>query len=138
MRRASRLLAPLLFLALALPLAGCTVGPVELRIPDFESARVEGLTFWREVDGHFVVDGFVYFEGVVVRDGKELVDYRVESLGGEVLARSSAPLVRDAASPDDVEIKLHYPRAGSTAALYKVSAFNAAGDSLLSEQSRLI
>lgn len=138
MRRASRLLAPLLFAALALPLAGCRVAPVELRIPDFESAQVEGLTFWREVEGQFVVDGFVFFEEVVVRDGKEFVDYRVESPGGEVVARSSTPLVRDGVDPDDVEVELHYPRDGSAAALFKVSSFNAAGDSPLSEESRVI
>jgi len=138
MRRATRALVPLLFLALGLPLAGCNVASVKLQIPGFESAQVEGVTFWREVDGQFVVDGHLLFEEIVVEDGVEVVRYRVQSATGAVLLQSSAPVVRDSVDPDDVRLEVYYARLAEEPALFKVSTFNAVGESPLTEESRVI
>jgi len=138
MRRATRALVPLLLLVFALPLAGCNVTSLQLWIPGFDTAEVKGVTFWREVDNQFVVDGHLIFEEIVVEGGVEIVNYRVESATGELLLQSSAQLARDAANPDDVALEVVYTRYGEESALFKVSTFNAAGESLLTEGSKMI
>jgi len=116
---------------------GCDLQWVMVTIPDFESKQVAGVWVWRESeqDGAFVRDTEIEFvETIDAGGGYEIL--RVETTTGPQGERSSLPtgITRDAANPDQVTLSLGFTRL-SGPGMFKVSTYNAAGDSPLSEAS---
>lgn len=118
---------------LALPLSACEMVRVTVVIPSFDSAGVEGVTFWRAANDGFEEDGQLVFEGTEFRNGHEVVRYRFRSCDGD-LGRVSyeAPVERPASDPDVVVLQLHYPRRAEPGT-FRVSTFNHAGQSPLTD-----
>jgi hypothetical protein len=134
MTHALRRFAALAIPVLALPLAACELDTLVVRVPDFDSKEVMGVTLWSTAS-----------EGAPRRAlDVELLGPRVDERGVEVIGYSYAvegrpvevwgPLFRDAANPDQVTLALDdLPVAPGVR--YRVSTFNAAGDSALSTQT---
>lgn len=131
--RIGRILAGLALAGLILPLSACEMVRVTVVIPSFDSAAVEGVTFWRAARDGFEEDGQLVFEGTEFRDGHEVVRYRYRSCDGE-LARVSyeANVERPASDSDVVVLQLHYPRRAEPG-VFRVSTFNRAGHSPLTD-----
>lgn len=120
---------------LAVPMSGCEVVRVNLIIPDFDSGRVQGVTFWRQDDGGYVEDGRLLFEAVEYRGADELVRYRFRPCHGEPSRIAyRARLERSVTDPDVVLVELLYPRR-SRPGLFRISAFNAGGESPMTDAS---
>lgn len=119
---------------------GCDLQWVKVMIPDFESKHVTGVWVWRqsEQNGQYVRDTEIGFgtriSGV---DGSELL--LVETTLGTLGERSSLPtgIERDATNPDHVTLVLGFTRL-SAPGIFKVSSYNASGDSPLSATSTQI
>lgn len=113
---------------------GCDLQWIRVTIPDFESKVVTGVWVWRlsEQTGQFVRDTEIEIGDVYVpQEGIELVS--VVTTTGPLGERATLPtgLERDAADPDRVTLKLGFTRL-SAPGTFKVSTYNAAGDSPLS------
>ena len=122
----------LLLGGLALSTSGCTFGSLRLRVPGFDSAAVEGVDFWlQDASGNVAFDGHIEF--VAVTDdgasGAESLYYRVENT--QTVAQWVVTLERDPLDPDVVIVTLVYPRLGAAPAAFRLSTYNAAGDSPL-------
>jgi hypothetical protein len=129
---ARRLLAGLACTALLL-VSGC-LGPVliHLQIAGFDEAAVQGVGVWRESgqpdQWELVGELPLTFNS---RDGTERLLYGFELPDGLVLPLATA-LERDIQDPDRVTISLwYYP---DDAGVLRISAYNAAGHSALSQQ----
>lgn len=122
-------------LVLAVPLSGCEVVRVSVIIPDFDSGRVRGVTFWRHEAGAYVEDGRLLFEEVEYRGADELIRYRFRPCHGEPSRIAyRARLERSATDPDVVLIELLYPRR-SRPGVFRISAFNSGGESAMTDAS---
>ncbi len=133
MARSLRALSFCLLALLAFPMAACDVSPVTLMIPDFDSAQVDGITFWRldGATGQYAEEMSVVFTDVRVEGSQELVTYHFTTPAvGDTGVWAEGVLTRDAVDPDVVTVELHYlhPSPG----VYKVSTYNAVGDSPMS------
>ena len=129
-----RRFAVLAILALAWPLGGCNFDVLVVQVPDFDTKQVLGLTLWltasngtaqRALDVEFL-------EPRVDEQGVELIGYSYAVDGKPVEVWS--PFHRDPANPDQVTlgfVALPVPEGP----LYRISTFNAAGDSALSTQA---
>jgi hypothetical protein len=133
MRRGLRLAGLLLLCASAMPLMACNVGNVNVYIPGFDTSAVEGVSFWRDESGAFVFDGTVVFAAPVVNaNGQEVVDYEMRTPSGTQMLAGRAHIYRDSAIPDNVSVRVYYMRVQQVSRDYKVSTYNAVGDSMLS------
>lgn len=135
MTRTLRNLAALAILVLVLPLGGCNLDALVIQVPDFDSKQVMGLTLWR-TNARGGVAGRALdvqiLEPRLDEQGVELVGYSYEEEGETVEVWNQ--LHRDPANPDQVTlgfVALPVPE-GVT---YRISTFNAKGQSALSAQS---
>jgi hypothetical protein len=124
------------FVALALlpTLVACDLKGVTVRIADFESNAVDGVRFYRldEVLGDFVPGGSVRFSEPYLAPGSgEVVDYTILDADENEVLNLSARLRRDPADPDAVTLNLVYDRT-EPPGWFRISSFNAAGESVLS------
>lgn len=128
-----RIVCALAALLLLPSLTGCEMRSVTVRIADFDSNAVEGVRFWRldEVVGSFLPGGSLLFGEPVIDRDLELVSYDVIDPEGTVMTTLTAQVIRDPANPDTVTLDLSYAR-GEAPGWFKISSFNAAGDSALS------
>ncbi len=130
--RASLGVAILALAALAagvVPVGSCDVVRVPLAIPGFDSAQVAGVTFWRLGPDGLVEDGRLLFEGVEYRGAEELLRYRFAPPQGDGLRLAFRSRVeRSATDPDVVLVELLYPRR-SAPGRFRISTFNAGGES---------
>lgn len=117
-----------------LPLAGCDLSWVKLTISDFESKRVQGIWISRqsEATGAWVHDVRIDFGAVALVQGYEWLQY--ESVVGAAGERNwiSALVERAPNNSNEVTISLGFMRL-SAPGRYKISAFNVAGESPLSD-----
>ena len=122
-----------LFLLLALP--GCELKSVTIRLSGLESQQVEGVRFWRQSErtGQFELAGRVAFVGVVERKGVEWLHYELLNPDGSAGFTLHAPVERDPSDPDMITVQLQYAR-WENPGWFKVSAYNPAGDSPLSDE----
>lgn len=115
---------------------GCDMQWVTVVIPDYDSKQVKGVWVWRQAEqsGQFVRDTEIEFVEPIVGSQYELI--RVETTTGPLGERSSLPtgITRDAQNPDRVTMTLGFTRL-SAPGIFKVSTYNAAGDSPLSAAS---
>lgn len=131
--RATCLLATLLFLP---ALVACEFKSVTVQIADFETNSVEGVRFWRldEALGDFQPGGSVRFsDPYPAGGGLEMIDYTIVQANGEEVLTLPAEVIRDPADPDLVTLVISYGRF-EEAGWFRVSSFNAVGDSELSSE----
>jgi hypothetical protein len=106
---------------------------VTLLIPDFDSAAIDGLRFWKldYVEGGYVEALRLEFTEVVEEDGGETLVYRVWRNGETLSAMVPVVMERIQGYSDAVKVRPMLPSLGPGA--YRISSFNAAGDSALSD-----
>jgi hypothetical protein len=128
--RRSRALATLGLVFFAVSLVGCDWRQLSVRIPDFETKQVLGVGLWRASAGSAyereLEIRFVPPRQVGVH---ELLAYTLDEGGAAQLD----VIERDPQNPDQVTVHLWVPLLGG--GTYKVSTFNAAGESPLSDQT---
>ncbi len=133
MTRTLRRFAALAILTLALPLGGCDWNVLVVQVPDLDSKQVLGITLWRTtVQGAQRALDVELLEPRVDDQGVELIGYSYPADGETVEVWSQ--LHRDPANPDRVLlgfVALPLPEKVT----YRISTFNAAGDSALSAQT---
>ena len=117
-------------------LTGCDGAQVVVRIVDFDSSRVEGIRVWArdEASDEFVEALTVVFEGFDDRRSQELLKYTLWSEGEKVAPLMGTAITRGDTSQDEIVMRmLLLPLPGSGE--YRISSFNAVGDSAMSETS---
>ena len=134
MTRTLRRFAALAILILALPLGACDWDVLVVQVPDFDSKQVLGITLWRTTAqwGAQRALDIQLLEPKLDEQGTELVGYSYVDDGQTVEVWDR--LHRDPANPDRVLlgfVALPLPEN----AQYRISTFNAAGDSALSPQT---
>jgi len=115
--------------ALAITAAGCDLVGFRIQIPDFTSRQVEGVWIWRQGAGG-VFQRFAqlqFGDPATGPDGKQYLTYSVR--GGELSVTLQSPLQGVPGQPSAVELELGFLHAKGS---FKVSSYNAAGESALS------
>jgi hypothetical protein len=131
----ARRLGGLVAAVLSLSLAACDFGGLVVRLHDFESRQVLGLTLWRSPVGANAFQRDLdldFFEPEVDASGNEVVPCRFEGASG--VQELEANLFRNPEDPDEI-ILILWGLPFAPGSEYRVSAFNAAGDSPLSAAS---
>jgi hypothetical protein len=123
----------LALLTLVLPLLACDPSWLTVKIPDFSSKKVEGIWIWRlsPQTNQYERDGLLLFESVTTLASGQILNYLSYSNAGDETL--TAGIVRDPANPDVVTLTLGFQR--GLPGVFKVSTFNAAGESPLSARS---
>ncbi len=134
MTRTLRRLAALAVLVLSLPLAGCELDVLVVRVPDFDSKQVLGITLWKTTStGTYQRALDVEFlEPQLDEKGIELIGYSYVADGKTV--ETWDKLHRDPANPDQVILGF-FALPLASGVTHRISTFNAAGDSGLSAQT---
>ncbi len=125
---------PLLLAVLVAPLfLGCSWASLTVQIDDFTASEVLGISVHRldEPTGTFVHHADIEFLGVVEKDGVELMQFRFHDFELDRTVTLQTELVD--LGDDRVQLRLVFSRL--TPGVFKVSAYNAYGDSGLSEAS---
>lgn len=130
-RRARALLLALSVLSVA-PLSACRPMSLDLVIVDFESAQIEGLRIWKldYTRGTYVEAMRLEFMEIVDEDGGETLLYRIWKDGRPVV-RSTAVVVEHLLGDEDI-VRLRPIIPGLGQGAYRLSSYNAAGESALS------
>jgi hypothetical protein len=133
MRQPLRHALRLALLTLVLPLLACDPSWLTVRIPDFSSKKIEGLWVWRlsPQTHQYEREALIWFAGVTTLTSGQILNYLSYSNAGD--EGLTAGVVRDPANPDVVTVTLGFQR--GEPGVFKVSTFNAAGESPLSAQS---
>lgn len=120
--------------ALALPVLGCNPSWLTVEIPDFASKQIKGVWIWRlDPETHqYERDTLVRFEGVTWVSTRPILSYFTYAQQGGISL--TAGVERDHANPDHVTLTLGFERGAP--GVFKVSTWNAVGDSPLSSESR--
>ena len=123
-----------LSLALVLLVLGCNPSWLTVGIPDFGSKQVEGVWIWRlsPETNRYERDTLVAFQGVTTFTKGQILGYATYAIQGD--ASLTAAIAHDPANPDGVTLTLGFQR--GLPGVFKVSTFNAAGESPLSGQSK--
>jgi len=126
----------LAFLALLLPL-GCdfALSSLTVEIPDFTSKQVEGVWVWRlsPQTHQYQRDTLIRFEGVTTLASGQTLAYVTGTRGGAPNATFETSLSANPRNPDAVTVTLGFLR--GQPGVFKVSTFNAAGESPISAGS---
>lgn len=121
----------------ALPLAGCEVLTVRVRLPAFGSGNVDGIWFWRLEGGSYRRICRFDLSDSYVSGGREVVDYAQTCLDGRQGAPWQAVVERLPNDPQTVTLALSYRRS-SQGATHRATAFNQDGESALSASTLLL
>jgi hypothetical protein len=135
MARARRRLTLLGVSVLLLAVTGCKWFEVTVKVPDFDSRKVQGVWVWRKdsATGQWQRAGQIVFQPQTAGTAPDELAYVVLQPDGSGLPLRT-PITRDSASPDQVTLRLWYARF-LDAGEYRVSTYNQAGESALSPQS---
>ena len=128
-RRTSRAAFGLL-LAIGLLASGCDIQGFRVRLKDFAATAIEGLWVWQRSPstGKFVRHSQIEFGSVYRSNGSEYLMYTFTT-GADPMGLQTV-VVRSASNPDTVTLNLAFLAVGPGD--YKMSSFNAAGESALS------
>lgn len=131
MHRSLRQALRLALLALALPLLGCDLSWLNVEIPDFNSKQVEGVWIWRlsPQTNQYQRDTQIQFAGVTTLTSGDILSYTTKVNG----ATLTTGITRNPENSDVVTVTLGFQR--GLPGVFKVSTFNAAGESMLSSKS---
>jgi hypothetical protein len=127
----SRIRAALAALALlGLCSTACDVKGFRVQLPAFQTAEVLGLWIWRASPqtGEFERFAQIEFGSLVEEGGSEFLPYSVTIAGSPVTF--NARVTRPPAAPEDVTLSLAF---GPALGTFKISSYNAVGESPLSE-----
>ena len=127
----SRIRAALAALALlGLCSTACDLRGFRVQLPGFETSEVLGLWVWRASPqtGDFERYAQIEFGSIVTEGEFEFLPYTV-TIGGSPFT-FSALVARSPAAPEDLTLTLSFGQAAGT---FKVSSYNAVGESPLSE-----
>ena len=114
---------------LGLCAVGCNLRPFRVQIPSFETAQVKGLWVWRAgAGGDFERFAQIEFGELANQDGVEFLPYTIELEGTRLVF--STPVVRTPTSPEDVTLSISFRNEMGS---YKLSSYNAVGESALSD-----
>ena len=115
--------------ALAITAAGCDLVGFRIQIPDFASRHVEGVWIWQQgSSGVFQRFARLQFgDPATGSDGTQYLPYSVQR--GEISVTLQSPLQGVPGQPSAVELELGFLSAKGS---FKVSSYNAAGESALS------
>ncbi|CAG0971431.1 hypothetical protein MYXO_01324 [Myxococcaceae bacterium] len=129
-RRARLLVAALLLVAAS----GCKWFEISVTIPDFDSRRVEGVWVWKEdpATGTWQRAGQIVFEPPAPNTPSDELHYIVVQPDGFGLPLRTR-LARARLASDEVTLRLWYARFLDPGR-YRVSTYNAAGESALSPE----
>lgn len=119
-----------LLLTLMMVLPGCEVRTIDIVIPDFASASVNGVALHRVNDdtGSLEFDDRIIFVGLSTNeDGEEVLAYRIGD-GSDERIRFSAVIDRDASNPDRITVRLMYSTRNDPG-WYKATTYNIVGAS---------
>ena len=118
--------------ALLLSVSGCSWVTFTVGILDFDTSQVEGLWLWRaDSSGAFQHAARFDFSAPQMEGSSEIMDYVISVPGSTGGLPAQVSVQRAPADPNQVTLVLLYPR-GETSGVYRVSSFNAAGESALS------
>jgi hypothetical protein len=131
---------------LALSLMGaatsCSWKPLIVEIPDFEANQIKGVQLWRgeeETSQSVTEAGRIVFGECFLENGWEVLDYTLLNAAGEPLeASGSAGLVRREDGSDAVTVYFALGAWDAAPGWIRVSTFNEAGESDLSEEAILL
>jgi hypothetical protein len=131
MQRSLRHALRLALLALAVPLLGCDLSWLNVEIPDFNSKQIEGVWVWRlsPQTNQYQRDTQIQFGGVTTLTSGDILSYTTNVNG----ATLTTGITRNSANPDVITVTLGFQR--GLPGVFKVSTFNAAGESVLSSKS---
>jgi hypothetical protein len=120
-------------LALALSLLACDPSWLTVEIPDYSSNQIEGVWVWRwsQQATQFERDTLIHFRGVHNLSSGPLLAYSTYSSQGDLSL--TAAIVRSPTNPNAITVTLGFERGAS--GLFKVSTYNAVGESALSAQT---
>ena len=119
-----------LLLTLMLVLPGCQVRTIDILIPDFASAAVNGVELHRVNDdtGALEYDDRIIFVGLTTNeDGEEVLTYRIGEASAEEI-RFASVIDRDANNPDRITVRLMYSTRNE-AGWYRATTYNTVGAS---------
>jgi hypothetical protein len=112
---------------LALMGLGCEVRSFRVQIPGFDTDAVQGIWVWRQsATGDFERFAQIRFTERVQSDGDEIQRFAVSGTGGGFTLQS----LIERSGAGDATLELAFQ---SVPGLYKVTSYNAAGESDLSE-----
>jgi len=119
-----------LLLAIGILASGCDIQGFRVRLKDFTSTAIEGLWVWQRspATGKYVRHSQIEFGSIYRSAGNEYLSYTFTT-GADVMGLQSL-VQRASTSPDTVTLNLAFLAVGSGS--YKMSSFNAAGESALS------
>ena len=132
MHRYLRRALALPLVALALCLLACDPSWFTVEIPDFGSNQIQGVWVWRfsEQSRHFERDTLIHFDGVTYLNSGFALLYTAYSSQGDLSL--TAGIVPCATNPAAITVTLAFDRGAS--GVFRVSTYNAVGESSLSEQ----
>lgn len=135
-RLALRTLLAALALLCLVSLSGCGWKHFTVVIPDFDSNQVAGVSVWRlePSAGSYVRVGRIDFVSTEITNGIERVTYRISNFGTPESITPFASLWRSQSDPDTVTVRFEF-MSRSLPGTFKVSTFNAFGDSPLTAES---
>lgn len=130
MNRRTSCAAFVLLLAIGILATGCDIQGFRVRLKDFTATAVEGLWVWQRspATGKYVRHSQIEFGSVYRAAGNEYLSYTFTT-GAEAMSLQSV-VQRSSTSPDTVTLNLAFLAVGPGS--YKMSSFNAAGESGLS------
>ncbi|HME73707.1 MAG TPA: hypothetical protein VKM54_28170 [Myxococcota bacterium] len=133
MHRSLRHTPWLALVVLALPLLACSPSWLTVEIPDFSSKQIEGVWIWRlsPQTNQYQRDTLIWFGSVTTLTSGPILSYSTYANQGDITL--AAGIVRNPANSDAVTVTLGFQR--GLPGVFKVSTFNAAGESRLSSQS---
>jgi hypothetical protein len=120
-------------LALALSFFGCAPSWLTVVIPDFSSNQIQGVWIWRlsPATNQYQRDTLVQFQGVTLLAAGPTLAYATYSSQGALTLTTG--LVQNPVHGDTVQLTLGFERGAP--GVFRVSTFNAVGESPLSSQS---
>ena len=136
MRRIARWASTLALAFLLLPLAGCEMRGLTLRIADFGDGRVDGVWLWRlsEESGRFERVCRIDLGDPFVLNNAERLSYRQSCETGQAGMLLETAVERPVEEPEAILVDLWYLRREAPGT-YKASLFTEAGESPLSPTS---
>lgn len=123
---------------LVAPLTACNPSKVRVRLRAFATGNVDGIWFWRYVNGAYQRSCRFDFSDIYVSGGREVVDYRQSCVNGTQGAPWQAAVERNTSNPDTIDLVLTYRPVTSKKVAHRASAFSRAGESGLSSASILL
>ena len=130
--RSGRLWRLLASALLCVPFAGCEITLLTIGIPDFD--HVDGIWLWRLSDatGQYERSGRIQFTPLEAGPQGEALGYRETCANGVVGIANQAWLSRSTGDPSTATVSLHYLSCEAPGGTYRASAYNGAGESVLS------